>query len=565
MKFLNLNKFLVIILLLATFLRFYNLSANRPSLTNDEAALGYNAYSILKTGHDEHGEYLPIVFKSFGDWKPGLYIYATIPSVALFGLTEFSVRLPSALFGVIGVFLIYLLSKYLFRSEKIGLLSAFFLAISPWHLNFSRGAWEANLALTLLLAGTVLFLYSLRRPSLIFLSAIFFGLTFWTYQSAKVASVIVLISLTICYLKELKEFSRKYLSWSFLIGSLLIIPIVLSLFSGKGGRLEVMSVFSYRRSEPYIESTILNQDNITEDSFVFKLFHSEEFNFVRGIAGRYFNHFSGRYLFIDGDWQNQKHSSPNIGYLLLLDMFFFVSGFYALFKNKKREYLFVLAWLLLAPFASALSRDSIHGVRSLNMVAPLSITLALGADVLFSLSKKLRYYLGYLVVFIFGCLYLFNFFIYLDAYYIHGPVEYARYLMYGYKDVVREVIPIRKNYEKILFSQSYDQPYIYFLFYGVDSSDEIYQPQKFVENRSFLPNGYGDVGLVEDFANIEFRSINWPTDKNNDGWLIVGRESDFPLEEIDVSPDYKVKRFYYPDGSVSFIMVEVHKKNAENN
>ena len=88
---------LAIILLVALALRIYKIGSIPPGLTPDEASLGYNAYSILKTGKDEYGALLPFVFKSFGDFKPGLYIYLTVPAVLIFGLTEFSVRLPSVL------------------------------------------------------------------------------------------------------------------------------------------------------------------------------------------------------------------------------------------------------------------------------------------------------------------------------------------------------------------------------------------------------------------------------------------------------------------------------------
>jgi 4-amino-4-deoxy-L-arabinose transferase-like glycosyltransferase len=88
---------LLAIICVAALLRFYHLSTVPPHLTPDEASLGYNAYSILKTGKDEYGQSLPIIFKSFGDYKPGLYVYATVPFVAVFGLNEFAVRAASAI------------------------------------------------------------------------------------------------------------------------------------------------------------------------------------------------------------------------------------------------------------------------------------------------------------------------------------------------------------------------------------------------------------------------------------------------------------------------------------
>ena len=100
---------LIFIFALALFLRIYKLGSCPVGFLWDEAALGYNGYSILKTGRDEYGKFLPIIFKSFGDYKPGLYVYLTVPSIAIFGLTEFSTRLPAAIFGSLTVLLIYFL------------------------------------------------------------------------------------------------------------------------------------------------------------------------------------------------------------------------------------------------------------------------------------------------------------------------------------------------------------------------------------------------------------------------------------------------------------------------
>ena len=82
----RIRKVFFFIVLLAIFLRFYQLGKNPPHLNWDEAALGYNAYSLLSTGRDEYGKSFPLSFRSFDDYKPPLYVYLTIPSVAVFGL-----------------------------------------------------------------------------------------------------------------------------------------------------------------------------------------------------------------------------------------------------------------------------------------------------------------------------------------------------------------------------------------------------------------------------------------------------------------------------------------------
>src|SRR6266852_41358 len=96
----NRSLILIFIIIIAATLRLWQLGSVPPSPDWDEAALGYNAYAILHTGKDEYGKFLPIVLRSFDDYKPALYAYLVIPSVQIFGLNLFAVRFPSAVFGV---------------------------------------------------------------------------------------------------------------------------------------------------------------------------------------------------------------------------------------------------------------------------------------------------------------------------------------------------------------------------------------------------------------------------------------------------------------------------------
>jgi predicted membrane-bound mannosyltransferase len=87
---------LLAIVVLAAVVRVYDLGDLPPGFFCDEAALGYNSYSILKTGRDENRELLPLYVWSFGvSYKNTIFIYASMVPISLFGLSEFSVRLTS--------------------------------------------------------------------------------------------------------------------------------------------------------------------------------------------------------------------------------------------------------------------------------------------------------------------------------------------------------------------------------------------------------------------------------------------------------------------------------------
>jgi len=560
-KLITKNRLLIVIIAIAIFLRFWQLATIPPHLTPDEASLGYNAYSILKTGRDEYGQLLPLIFKSFGDFKPGLYIYLTAPFIAVFGLNELAIRLPSAMAGVFAVWLIYLIVRELFEhgitrkltrsnAEHLGLIAALLLAINPWHIHFSRGAWEANVSLTLTLAGIYLFFKSFSRAKYLIASGIFFSLTLLTYQGAKLSTLVVLAVLTVSYWQHFKKLVKGNVVTvvqTTVMGLIIISPIFLSLFQGQTGRLEVFSVFSYRRPAEELQS-FLDQGAERVGDLTYYLYHSEKLNFERGILRRWFNHFSGRFLFYEGDWQNPRHSAPNHGMLLVVDLAMLVVGFIGLVRLKGKAQVFIFLWLILAPLPAALSRDQVHAVRALNMVIPLTILSAVGLSYLLSFAKKLSRLriASYSFIFI---AYLLSLTYFLDAYFLHLPVHDAKYWYYGYKQVVEDITPIQNDYGKIIFQQSYDQPYVYFLFY------QKYPPKDY-QKQAKLTEGGIDVGLVEKLDNIKFELFSWPV-RSDEKILIVGDFERVPENFSKV--DYKlISEIKYPDGlETAFRIIEL--------
>jgi len=548
------NWLLVIALLLAGVLRLWHLGSIPPGLTPDEAALGYNAYSILHTGRDEYGKFLPIIFKSFGDYKPGLYIYLAIPSVATFGLNEFSTRLPSALFGVLSVFLIYLLVKELFHSLEIGrwkleILAALVAACNPYLIYFSRGAWEANVALTLTLAGIYFFLKSFEKNKYLILSSLFFSLTLTTYQGAKLSTAIVILILILIYWRDFWKMGRSYLITSLGLGIIVSAPIILSLFNGQAQRLTIFSIFSYPRPQSEIQ---------TYSDGYFYLFHSNQLNYLRMIMSRWFNFYSGQFLVFEGDNANPINTAPYQGVLLLADLIMLPIGLFSLFKNKlSKGSLFVFLWLILAPFSAAISRDQTNAVRSLNAGVPLVIIISLGISFTLVWISKQRRSFYYLLFFIF---YIFSFIYFLDAYFIHLPAHNSNFWRYGYREAVNYIAPIQSKYKNIVFEQSFNQPYIYFLFYGAKTSPQRFNPLKYQKQENLVNSQYiGDVGFETSLDNIQFRQIDWSTLRNSHGTLVVASPISVPPEIQNDPKDFPVVyEIKYLNGrDVAFDMIEI--------
>ncbi|MGH9317238.1 MAG: glycosyltransferase family 39 protein, partial [Thermoanaerobaculia bacterium] len=132
---------LLLILLTAGVLRIVSLRDLPAGLFCDEAALGYNAWAILHHGVDENGVKLPLFLWSFTGYKNPVYLYTAMLPIGLLGLDEFSLRLTSAAFGIATVLALFLLGRALY-GNKAGLAAAALLAICPWHIHFSRIAFE---------------------------------------------------------------------------------------------------------------------------------------------------------------------------------------------------------------------------------------------------------------------------------------------------------------------------------------------------------------------------------------------------------------------------------------
>lgn len=178
------------IILIAFLIRIYSLQDNPPGFFADEASIGYNAYQILKTGRDEHGRFLPVLFEAFGEYKSPIQIYATVPFVYIFGLNEVSVRLTSVIFAVLTITSIFFLSKELakhfpFKGE-VAIFAVIFLSITPWHIHLSRIAFEQNPYLLFATLGVLFFLKARSHINYIYFSAIFFALSMYSYFPARI-------------------------------------------------------------------------------------------------------------------------------------------------------------------------------------------------------------------------------------------------------------------------------------------------------------------------------------------------------------------------------------------
>ena len=443
---------LILILLFAAGLRFFQLGQNPPGLYWDEVSLGYNAYSILTTGRDEHGEWLPLTrFKAFGDYKPPGYIYATVPSVALFGLNEFAVRFPSALAGSLMVWLTYLLVKELFPQKRlVAYLAALLLAISPWHLQLSRVAFESMLAAGFNLAAVYLFIRAAHKSGWYLIpAAIFFCLTLYTFNSNRLLAPLLLIALTIIYFKQI-WLKKSAVIIAAIVGIILAAPLVPYWHSPESKvRWHEVNIFS--------NLDVIKDSNrrIADDGGgrIAKLLHHRYVGHAANFLHHYFDHFKGKYLFITGDG-NPRFSTQETGQLYLIELPLLLIGLYFLLTHRTKASVFLLAWFLLGPIPAATARETPHALRTLSLLPVPQIIIALGLN-------KLKKPLLFLIV---GIL-LFEFIRFQYIYYSTYPREYAGEWLTQYPPLFRYLKTIENNYDQIYVTSDFGRPYIYLLFY----------------------------------------------------------------------------------------------------
>jgi len=543
---------LIIIFFLALFLRLYRIAEYPAGLNADEAAIGYNAYCLIQTGKDEFGHSWPIAFQSFNDWKPGLYFYLVLPFVKILGLNELAVRLPSVIMGALTVLVIYFLIKELFPKENKFLISeiaALMLAISPWHLHFSRGGWETNAATFLITTGVYFFIKFFKNPKFLILSSIFFILSLYTYHSARIVAPLLVLGLTTIYRKTIfKKENFKFLAVVFLISLVLIAPLIFSFF-GPAGVSRFSGVGIFADQGPIWRVNELRGQHPNPYGQFPKLIHNKYFEYLTRFMENYLRHFSGDFLFIFGD-EIQRNKVPEMGQLYLIEAIFLPLGFYFLLKNRPENWQFLLWWLVVAPVASALTFQSPHAIRALNMVIPLFIIISYGIVNFFQVfNLRKKFFFSIVLSSLFIILYLWNFAFYLHQYYVHYPKIYPAAWEYGFKDLVDYVKENQEKYTKIYVTNEYDQPYILFAFYLK------YSPKVFQKEAKLTERDRFGFSTVPNFGKYYFGSINLEKLKEESAGqkiMIVGTKKEIPDSATII------KRIYFKDGKTeAFRIIEL--------
>jgi len=491
----NNKTILVIIVLLAGLLRFYNLGTNPPSVYWDEASLGYNAFSILKSGIDEHGKSFPLTnFAAFGDYKPPLYIYLSTVPIAIFTLNEFSIRFASAFFGTLTIALVYFLTKKMFSNSKASLTTAFLLAISPWHIQMSRGAFEGNVGLFFSILGILMFIkFAKDSPWYIFLSLLSFLAGMYTFTGQRLFVPFIAVILAIYFRKQILK-QIKFVLPALLLAAIIFYPLYIFSTQTIEGKLRFDEVTMFKDLAP-IEQSAQYRDVDNNSSFS-RILHNRRLFFAREYLQNYFDAFNPQFLFTRGDG-NPRLSIQDIGELYYFELPLLIGGIFYLLKNRQKYSYFIFAWLLISPLGPATARETPHALRMIHILPTFQLIAAYGLVNLMSINRFNRL-LSIVLTF---CIFI-SVFYYLHQYYFHYPKAYSGEWQYAYKAAVQSAQKNYNNVNKIVVTKNLGRPYIYFLLYGQIVPEDYLSTAQIVKDNFFFyhVNSFDKYIFTDDFT-----------------------------------------------------------------
>lgn len=547
-----------IILILGIFLRFFALNTFPTGFHRDEAFFGYNAYSLYKTGKDMTGDFLPLHLASFL-YTPSGYSYISIPFIAAFGLSEFSIRAASALFGSLTILITYFLCVELLtffkkkEAETVGLISAFLLSISPWHINLSRTASAITVVVFFISLGVLFYLLSIRKNSILLLISSF--LLWFVSLGFYIAPYSFLpLFLPLFYILFRKDaFVNKY-KWLqlglFIV--LIIVPLIVTL---RSPTLSLRaSSLSITKTEN-IQSVAIEQIHADGQKGIRPLFtrffHNKPFLLAQAVTTNYFHHFSFDFLFTDSGFPD-RYRVPLVGLVYWYELPFLLLGLFTILKWNNKIGYFLLGWVLLAPVGSSLTYDDVPNLqRTLFMLPALTIIIAIGIMQwikLFSgIKKQLAF--GILAIIVASSVVF-----YIHQYYIHAAVYRPWYRQEGYKELVEEVDLLQNTYKKDVVTNSESAPTIFFLFYNK------YNPTNFQKETAHTKmHDFDRIG----FAHYEFSQQECPLQKKNlpDGsTMITGERGVLYVDSglCKVPENARIlKTIYRSDHSKAFLILDL--------
>lgn len=508
------KKVVILTLLITTFISFFLAIVNfritsPPCFNADEAAFGYNAYSLLKTGKDEYGTFLPLRLKSFGDYKMPLYSYLSVPFMAVMGLSETSARSLNVFLSLLFPLIVYLLTKELFKKDSYGLIAAFFSSTSLGLHLIARHAHEAYLAAFLTTSTFYCLIRFLKKQTIgrgVILSFSLILMLF-AYHPGRLFAGLFFISAIIYAIQQKKV---KKLAPVFLLIAIVIAVFSISDIIYKPERLKSLLFFS----SPSVQLSV--QELKTEGGI--RYLYNPLFIGLKQIFLEHLTYFSPQFLLQNGDG-NDRFGYKGMGLITPVEYCMFFVGLYFLLR-KKEEWRYVFLFVLfLSPLSASLSWSTSSLTRSLFLLIPISVLAGYGSVTIFDEIKKQKVLVS--LCLLGGGIFMYFLIMQWDFYLFHYPKRLITIHAWqcGYKEVNEYIKKEYNSADHIYITRDIGMPYIFTLFY------QQYPPEKYQKQAKLSsPDeyGFGQVNAYDKFI-FEFTDPK----KLKKGEIVVGSRDNF--------------------------------------
>lgn len=555
------------IVLLALFVRLFNLASVPPSPFLDEVSNGYNSYSLLKTGNDEYGVHLPLLMQAYNDGRPALFVYLMTPFIQLFGLNLFAIRLPAVLLSVLATIAIFFLTKELLvgqdkKRERFavitGLVAALFYAISPWNIYSSRTADEINMSVSFFVFGLTFLLYALNRKlkTLPFLtSVVCFVIAFYAYHGIKFFLPFFAVGVAIIFFKDFLKYWKKAVI-GVVLGLVLLIPLVFA-FSAPGATQRLGGV---NKVDPNLVKRSAGRTLLDDgrNDVIGKVFDNRRVAFSLEFSNNYLRNFEPNWLFLQQG--NRTFPVADFGPLYHYGLVLVLIGLVFLIRDNAfrpgYKALLVL-WILASVIPAAVSSESPHLNRPNTMFPGWIVLQAIGLSLLLVWIAKIKnsfikigsYILTGTVIFV-------SFVWFWHAYFGLFPYEQSKKYQYGATKAFTDIKAIENDYEKIIVSNGDTllMSYMYYLFTNK------YDPKTYQEQGGTKSAFFTDTHLI---GKYDFRNPNLyePTiDKGDNRKQIKVLYLTNPGEIAQTTMQNEnlrlLRKYYFLDGTESLWLLE---------
>lgn len=451
--------FLFFIFMIGSFVRLFAIGRFPNALNVDEASSGYDAFSLMKWGIDRGGNSYPVYLYAWGSGQSVLYSYLMIPIIAITGLTEYGIRLPMAITGVISLYVFYYLIKNIFDNKKYGIIATAFFAICPWHIMKSRWGMECNIFPDLILLASLLLVLGLKKKNtqLQILSFVVLAISSYSYGTSYLFLPVFVLG-TLGYLIYKKELTIKKSIIYLLIMFVLCIPIIIYIFINTFG-LEQITI-----GKVTIPKLLVNRYDEVSTVFSGNIFENCVNNLLETL----------RILILQND-KLEWNAIPQYGLFYLISIVFFIIGLRACVKKYKENSFnqIMNIWMIAAIVLCAFCEANINRINII--MIPCIYYIVVGLFEFLTKYKQLTVCIAVIYVVLF-----------IEFMYSYVNKDYNKY--YTFTSGVEDVVDYCKtlDVDNIYCKYSFKEPFMYFMFYGQEDVNEYLDTvEYFEEGRTF--------------------------------------------------------------------------------